>query len=412
MLDIIKYLRGYLRIRVSGFSPERFMNLCSNKDILLWDIVQEGDSYCMCISLQSVYKLKSIARKTRTKVVILERCGLPFLVPVMRRRKIFFAGFLLAIGFWYLSGQFVWDIDIEGNSRITKDQLETFLQAQNVREGMRKDHLDIESLEKEIRRNFSLVTWTSAKLDGTRLRISIKENDAPILNADIADKETEGTDLVSEFAGTVVSMVVRKGVPQVRIGTVVEEKDVLVDGKVPVYNEDGTAREYLFTDADADIVIEHTTLYQDELPFDYIAKEYTGRETTQPFVRLGEGFEGKLPGDNSYLNYDRVMRQGRPVLFEKLRIPVYIGTYTYREYQNVEHEYTQEAAEGILKENLMQFLTSLEEKGVQIIEKDVTIDTSGSMWVLHGEFLVQEPAGKRAATVKEETAVEESQDGG
>ena len=407
MLDIIKYLRGYLRIRVSGFSPERFMNLCSNKDILLWDITQEGDSYCMCISLQSIYKLKTIARKTRTKVVILERCGLPFFVPVMLKRKVFLAGLILAIAFWYLSGQFVWDIEIEGNYRITTDQLATFLKEQDIREGMRKEQLDIELLEKEIRRHFSLVTWTSAKLDGTKLQISIKENDAPIFSSGAEEKETEGTDLVSEYDGTVVAIVVRKGVPMARIGSVVEEGTVLVDGKVPVYNEDGTVREYILTDADADIIIEHTRTYSTKLDFDYIQKEYTGREKRQSFLRIGDGFEGKIPMEDTYLQCDKVMRLSRPVFFEKLNVPIYIGSYTYREYQNVEHEYTLEQAESILNENLMQFLTTLEEKGVQIIEKDVKIDTSGSRWILQGEFLVRESAGERAATDKGEEIVEE-----
>ena len=104
--------------------------------------------------------------------------------------------------------------------------------------------------------------------------------------------------------------------------------------------------------------------------------------------------------------YDRVMKQSRPRFFEKLNIPVYWGSYTYREYQNVEHVYTSEEAESILNENLSLFLQTLEEKGVQIIEKDVKIDTSGSERILQGEFLVQEPAGKRAATDRGEETVE------
>ncbi len=407
MLELLKYIRGYLRIRVCGFSPERFMNLCSNKDILLWDIVQEKDGYVMSISLQSFYKLKTIARKTRTRVVILERCGLPFFVPLMRRRWVFLAGLFLAIGFWYLSGWFVWDISVTGNYRISTDQLETFLHERNIREGIRTDSLDIGELEKEIRRTFPLVTWTSVRLDGTKLLISIKENDAPILNAQGEETQTEGTDLVAEFEGTVVSMVVRSGVPKVRIGDTVEAGTVLVDGKVPVYNEDATLREYILTDADADIVLEHTRSYQTELPFDYIQREYTGREKKQTFVRIGDSFEGKLPTERPFLIYDRVMKQSRPLVFDKLNIPIFGGAYTYREYQNVEHKYRPEEAESLLNENLMLFLQTLEEKGVQIIEKNVKIDTNGSGWILQGEFLVQEPAGKRAATDRGEEIVEE-----
>ncbi len=407
MLNLLKQTRGYLRIRVSGFSPERFMNLCSNRDVLLWDIVRDGDGYIMCVSLQSFYQLKAIVRKTRTKVVIIERCGLPFLVPVMQKRRVFMAGLFLAVAFWYFSTWFVWDIEVSGNYRITTDQMESFLKNQSVRTGMRKNELDIGNLEKEIRKQFPLVTWTSAKLDGTKLLISVKENDAPILSEGDLKQTVTGTDLLAEYSGRIVSMVVRSGVPAVSIGDEVEAGAVLVDGKVPVYNEDGTVREYILTDADADIMIEHTQKFETTLPFQYVAKEYTGREKNQPFVRIGDNFEGKIPVEDPYLIYDRVMRQSQPVLFEKLNIPIFSGCYTYREYRNVEYEYGLEEAESLLKENLMGFLTTLEEKGVQIIEKNVKIDTSDSGWTLRGEFLVQEPAGKRAVTDRGEEIVEE-----
>lgn len=407
MHNLLKMMRGYLRIHVSGFSPERFMNLCSNRDILLWDIVREEDGYSMCVSLYSFYRLKTIVRKTRTKVVILERCGLPFFVPKMRKRRMFVAGFVLTLVFWYFSTWFVWDIEFTGNYRITTDQLESFLNGQNVRTGMLKNDLNISELEKEIRRQFTLVTWTSAKLDGTKLLISVKENDAPILNETDLKQTVTGTDLVAEFDGKIVSMVVRSGVPAVHIGDEVTAGTVLIDGKVPVYNEDGTVKEYILTDADADIIIEHTRDYEATLPFNHVSKEYTGREKKQHFIRVGDDFEGKIPMESPYLIYDRVMRQSRPVLFEKLNIPIFSGSYTYREYQNVEYEYSLEEAESLLKENLMRFLQTLEEKGVQIIEKNVKIDTSDNGWILRGEFLVEESAGKRVVTDEGEETVEE-----
>ncbi len=407
MLNLLKQTKGYLRIHVSGFSPERFMNLCSNRDILLWDIVRDDNGYQMCVSLQSFYQLKAIVRKTRTKVVIIEKCGLPFLVPVMQKRRVFVAGLLMAVAFWYCSSWFVWDIEVTGNYQITTDQLESFLKTQSVRTGMRKDDLDIGSLEKEIRRQFSLVTWTSAKLDGTKLVISVKENDAPILNESDLKQTVTGTDLVADYSGKIVSMVVRSGVPKVAIGDEVEVGTVLVDGKVPVYNEDGTVREYILKDADADIVIEHIKEFESTLPFEYVEKEYTGREKKQPFVRIGDNFEGKIPVEDPYLIYDRVMRQSQPLFFEKLNIPIFSGSYTYREYRNVEYEYTLEEAEVLLKEKLMLFISTLEEKGVQIIEKNVKIDTSDSGWIIYGEFLVHEPIGKSVVTDRGTENVEE-----
>ncbi len=405
MPDILRYIKGYLRIRVTGFSPERFMNLCGNKEILLWDIVREKDGYCMCVSLRSFYRLKAIVRKTRTKVVILERNGLPFLLPFVRKRSVFMLGLFLAIVFWYLSGYFVWDIELDGNHRVTSDQIEAFLEENQVRAGMWQKDLDIETLEKQIRRTFPMVIWTSVKLDGTKLLISVKENDAPVLVPENEIVERIGTNLVSEFDGVIVSIVVRNGVPLVKAGDVVERGTVLVDGKVPVYQEDGTVRQYILREADADIVIEHTKLFETELGYDYMEKLYTGREKVQYFIRIGKKGEYKIPVERPFLQYDRLMRSGRPGVLEKLRIPVFLGSYTYREYQNVEHLYDQEAAREILEKELAQFLQTLEQKGVQIIEKDVTIDTEKEGFVLRGTFTVQEKAGRQVEIDRGETDV-------
>lgn len=397
MIQLLKYIRGYLRIRVSGFSPERFMNLCSNKGILLSNIVREGDVYYMNINLKGFWALRPIVRKTGTRVVVLERYGLPFFLPRLLKRKVFVAGLFLAVAFWMWSSLFIWDIEFSGNYRITEDMFASFLKENNVTVGMKKDDLDIEALEKEIRRQFSEITWASAKLEGTRLKIDIKENDAPILVEQ--EEEEPGRDLVSQYDGTIVSIIVRSGVPRVTVGDSVEKGDVLVEGSVPVYNEDATLREYLYVNADADIVIEHTRSFSARLPYDYIQKEYTGREERRFYLRIGSK-EFRLPQDRPFLVYDSVIKESRPLIFEKLSVPIYIGSYTHREYRNVEYEYSLDEAREQLNQKLLDFLASLEEKGVQIIEKDVKIDTNGGFWVIMGEFLVREAVGESVAIEK------------
>lgn len=407
MVEFLKYVRGYLRIRVSGFSPERFMNLCSNKGILLWKIEREGDVYYMNIHLDGFRALRPIVRKTGTKVAVLERCGLPFFLPKLFRRKAFIGGLMLAVAFWMISSLFIWDIQTAGNYRITDDVFNTFLREQQVTVGMKKSGLDIGALEKEIRRTFPEITWASARLSGTKLLIEIKENDAPIITQQAAAEM--GSELVTDYDGTIVAIIVRSGVPMVKVGDAVAKGDVLVAGNVPVYNEDATVREYLYVDADADIWLEHAMSFSARLPFDYIQKEYTGRTKKRFYLRIGN-HEWKMPQERPFLVYDSLIRESRPLVFEKLSIPVYQGSYTYREYKNVEHEYTLEQAETMLSEKLRTFLASLEEKGVQIIEKDVKIDTNGGSWVISGQFTVRETVGRSVLIEKSvigETEVDE-----
>ncbi len=399
MVELLKNLKGYLRIKVWGFSPERFINLCGNKDILLWDIVKDGDAYYMSISLQSFYKLRPIVRKTGTKVAILQRYGLPFFIPVLFQRKIFILGCMITISFWYISSLFIWDIKLSGNYQITEDSFMRFLKQYEVTIGMKKSELDIEAMEKEIRKVFPQITWTSAKLSGTKLLIEVKENDAPIINAVV--EQVDGSDLVAEYDGKITAMIVRNGVPKVAIGDEITKGTVLVEGSIPIYNEDTTIREYNYVKADADIILEHRLQFTERLSFDYVSKEYTGRTEKRYYLRLGN-HEIRFGADNPFLVCDSVIRESRPTVFEKLSIPIYFGSYTYREYQNTEHEYTLEQAEEILNEKLSIFIASLTEKGVQIIEKNVKIDTNSGTWIIQGDFLVQESIGVDVSIVKQD----------
>ena len=92
MIGILKFIRGYVQIKVWGFAPERFLNLCSSKNILLWDIRRDGDIYYMCISLSGFKQLKAIARKTKIRTTFFHtedicqkgiRCGIVRRLPVL-----------------------------------------------------------------------------------------------------------------------------------------------------------------------------------------------------------------------------------------------------------------------------------------------------------------------------------------
>ena len=93
--QFIWYLKGYVRIRVSGYSPERFLNACRYKNIYIWDLKRVCGAYEMNLSVSGFRRLKEIIRKTGTKVCIIRRSGLPFLFHRYRKRHILFSGFIL-----------------------------------------------------------------------------------------------------------------------------------------------------------------------------------------------------------------------------------------------------------------------------------------------------------------------------
>ena len=402
MVGVISWLKGYMRIRVAGLSVERFINLCGHKNILLWDVVRMESYWEMCISVKAFRQLRPIVRKTGTRVVIIERCGLPFFVSQMNKKKVFLVGFFFTVFFWYASANFVWRIEIEGNYKITQEQIRDYLSEQNISIGTLKKNIDIEALEKSIRNEFSDIIWTSGKFEGTTFHLAVKENDG--IQSMPALVEEGGYDLISSVDGEVYSIIVRKGVPLVKQGDVVTKDMILVEGRIPVKNDDGTIREYIYEKSDADIYIKHAITYEDFLSERYVQKIYTGREKNYLYFRLGKK-EWSIGEEKPYLVCDMVMQETTPTILRDLKIPVLWGKYMYREYQNTECLYTEEEASEILQKNFLQFLVSLEEKGVQIIEKNVTIEKSMDIYQVSGEIIVAEPMENLLPTLVEDSAV-------
>ena len=110
--ELWQYKKGCLRIRVTGGSYDRFLNLCANHGIALWNLEYHDGAYEMDISLAGFRMLRPLAKKSSSKVRILERHGLPFFLYRYRKRKMLFVGMLFGIILLYGLSGFLWNIDI------------------------------------------------------------------------------------------------------------------------------------------------------------------------------------------------------------------------------------------------------------------------------------------------------------
>ena len=94
---LVRLLLGYVRIEVEGYYIERFINICTNNKILIWNLKREkGVKLYLNIGIKDFKKISTVARKTNCKVKILRKRGIPFLLNKYKKRKIF-AIFLILI---------------------------------------------------------------------------------------------------------------------------------------------------------------------------------------------------------------------------------------------------------------------------------------------------------------------------
>lgn len=419
MLKLFYFFRGYLWIRVSGAGASRFINLCGIRHMMLWNIKKEDDSYTMCISLKSFFEMKDIVHKTSTRVVILKRFGLPFLLPGVKKRW-FFPAFLVVVAvIFFLSQLLLWNIHIAGNETIPEESIMLFLEEHDVRKGIRLKEVDTELLEKEMRKTFPSITWISVYLEGNSLTLNMKENDKPIpeesaeqekLHKEGFLEEEKGMDICANKAGKVISIVTRTGTPAVQSGDEVQVGDVLIRGSVEIFDNEGNVRERVNVHADGDIILESTIRTSFDTPLIKIVETETGNSKRYTFCRYGDNYRIWYLFSIPYEEY-RAVPHAYFHTGEKLGLTFETGEMEIREIVKVRREKEKEEYSGELSEKLEEYTATLAEKAIQIKGKNVKIEKNADTVVLTATLKVQGPFFERKeAKISEEEILPESSD--
>ena len=387
LLKIYQYIRGYVRIRITGHRTERFINACNYRKIKIWDLSACGGSYEMNLWVKDFKKLRHISHKTATKITIVKKYGLPFYLFDHRRRKLFFAGIFAAAILLSIMSGYIWDIEILGTHTRTEEVIRTFLKEKNVNTGMRRSDIDCDRIVKDIRKGFDDIIWVSASIEGTRLIIQIKENEDA--KTDIYPNSDAGTDLVADHAGTVVRIITRKGIPLVQEGASVNPGDILVSGQIPILNDAKEITGYEPCHSDADIFIKTQITYENTLSRKYVKK--TSVKFPRLFYlyfRIGKYRLSPFFIWSPYEHYSKNTKESRLKLLDHFYLPAYIGVVGLTPYKPVMKNYTDQQLQDKLNRYFLRYCEDLDKKGVEIIQNDVKIDTGSKAGAISGTLTI------------------------
>lgn len=376
-----------------GDYVERFMNMCRAHGILLWKIKKEDKDYFCRISSADFFELPKLVKKSRTQVHVLKKHGFIFLLPFFKKRVLFFIGIFLCLFALHRMSDYIWAIEYVGNVMISDDELTDFIKQEHIYYGMKKEVLNCEETEKKLRQQFECVTWTSIYFQGTKLYVEVKEN---TLQEYHLNKEC-GTDLIASQAGTIESIVTRNGVPKVKKGDVVEAGQILVEGSVPIYDEASSIVAYQIYQSDADILLRTIENYRQELPRTGCLITYDTKSQKRHFAKVG-GVLLEVPFfRQTGRTYEIIYEKRQCKLLNQIYLPCFYGSKMYRAYHLTYFEYTNEELERILFDNFEKYILCLQEKGVQIIEKNVKINKNSKSMELVADILVIKETGDAVA---------------
>lgn len=78
LIRLWNYIRGYVIILVEGYFLERFINICTYRQLFLWDIKRRSDfEMTLKISIKGFKTLRPISRKAQCRVRIIKKKAYP-----------------------------------------------------------------------------------------------------------------------------------------------------------------------------------------------------------------------------------------------------------------------------------------------------------------------------------------------
>lgn len=378
---------------VMGRQVGRFLNLCVKGNIKIWQVRPEKeDAYSFYMKYSDVWKIKPFLRKTRCKIRINEKKGLPFGLFRYRKRILFPIAFLMVVFLFGYCSQFVWRIELIGNESISEEEIFAYLEKKQAYLGEKTKAISCEELELSLRKDFEEIIWATVYVEGTLLVVQVQEK-LP-MDETAREEEFDCSNLVATKDAVVYSIITRAGTPNVKAGDTVKAGDLLVTGSREIYDDAGEVKSYLNQRAEADIIGEVTYYYKDTIPIDITVTNYKDSRKKKFFLEILEKrFTLPVPG-KKYEQEETKNTTYQMKLTDQFYLPVYVG---YEEAFQVEETTiirTEEEIFALAEENFFKFLADLEENGVLIIDKNVMINKVGSNYVVQGTILARESIGK------------------
>lgn len=287
MRHFYRWICGYICVCLKGRQIFRFLNLCSKNGIHLWRINYDfNQSIRANLRLRDFYDLKPYLRKTKTRLKIISKKGFPFWCYRHPKTK-WFLGLvfcLMCIGFYCLN--FVWNIEIKGNTKISKDEIIQCLQENNIDIGVKKEKVDCSKIELLLREQFHEIGWVSVYYNHFNLCIDVKESLYDVFEEE--QKEEKPYHIIANKDATISSIITRSGKALVKKGEKVRKNTLLVLGQNDIFDDNGEVKETLYFKADAEIYGD--ILYDFPIPLtemEVLSLKITNNYNEKALIRLG-----------------------------------------------------------------------------------------------------------------------------
>ncbi len=295
--ELLNYSGGYVKIEISGEFPERFLNMCAARNIYVWDISKRGKKLIRCkTSVKGFKKMREICRTTHTRVHLAARCGAPFIMKRILKRRGLIAGFIsfVILTIWLCSH--IWYIEIGGSGDVSRERMEELLKTAGIRYGAPLRGIDPVRVQAEILSNSPELAWVWTEIKGTSVYVDYRKR---VEKPEILDINTP-CNLIASENGQITSMLIKEGRTVAEKDMYVSKGQLLVGG---VMDSSAVGMRFVHSDGEVWAKTHHKVSGRYSLTAE--EKYKTGRKKSTLGIKAGENVYTIPINTNSFKNYEK-----------------------------------------------------------------------------------------------------------
>ena len=224
---LFNFLLGYKIVEIEGYFVEKFLNSSLKDNLFLWNLKRRSATVLRVNVADSDFgKLKNIVNKNQCLLKVISSRGIPNIYQRYKKRRYLVYASIVFIFFIFSISRFVWNIEVVGNSRLSKEDVISLVENDGLKIGKYKGKIDTEKIIKKIRSEREDISWIGIELKGTNAIVKIVETEEKPMVVD----ENDFCNIVAKKDGIISKISAQNGTIMVKDGDEVKQGQILIAG--------------------------------------------------------------------------------------------------------------------------------------------------------------------------------------
>ena len=367
-MNLPLFLFGGKRLYATAEMRTAVLDLCLRNGWIYTDFrnTPDGGIQFLC-SLPTAHRLLRCSAERGIGVCCIGSCGIPPRLFALRKRFGLLLGAFVAGMLLWLSGRFVWDIEVLGNETVPESEILAELRECGFGVGSYIPDVRTEALEAAFLIRSDRIGWMSLYLDGTVARVQVVERESP----GTGDSSIRPANLVAAADGQIEYLELYRGNSVVTAGQAVRKGELLVSG---IY--DSNTQGYRYTRAAGRVMARTERLFRTEVKLNAQKKVYGAPEVREISLRFFD-FSLKIfkKGGNEGGICDIIEEDMDFSSVGLHRLPFFLTRSVAYPYEMQSVTRTPEEASDVAYAELTAYLSALGEE-VQLLQKRIVTTLS------------------------------------